>query len=432
MHKILEVLKKHWVPIAAIGGGILVWIYLRNSQSSSTAAPQTLAQGVTPQYYTQPSSGGGVAPSGSTGVDVSPTASVTQPSTSASGVPSSSPSIVPYISPSNVVSTPGSDTQLSATNNPYANQPNVNMGSDPFGIAPNIPASAIAAYNGPTKPGTSIISAIQAILTGKPSATPGGGATTADPALAAALSASQLPGGLAMLPSANPNLTSTAYTDLQRSQINGPGCCQVDSMGNGGPNSPCCQVSQATGENVTGAPTAASKVYQASVYCEGNHFNAGFFGTAADTTNCSGPTANGNLIGDLIGQYIPSPSTQTSLPSQGIGNLPPNWNSLTRDQQNAWASTGIVPSATQAPTTPTGNNNTALAGFIGNGNNFNQLPGVALTPGHPGTNSPIPGQQKTTQFPVSFPALPNTGAPDASQDPFNLFNPPIQSPYPVQ
>jgi hypothetical protein len=425
MHKILAILKKHWVPIVAIGGGILVWIYLRRSQSQSVA-PQTLAQGVTPQYYTQPSSGDGSTPTGSVGVDVSPGATVTQPGTSGSGVPSSSPAIIPYISPTQTTSDPGAGSQGDSLTNPFSNQPNLNRGSDPFGLAPTVPQSGIAAYNGPSQPGDNTISAIQAALTGNVASNPRGGATTVDPALVATLHAASLPGGLAMLPSNNPYLTSDAYTSLQRSIVNGPGCCQVDNMGNGGPNSPCCQVSQATGETATGAPTAASEVYRASVYCEGNHFNAGFFGTAPDTANCTGPNANGSLIGSLIGQYIPTPSAAAPLQAGfGIGNLPPNWNSLTRAQQDAWSQTGVVPPATS---TVQVSSNLGITNTGRTPVTPNNPPGTPINPSHPPGTSYL----GATPVPPGTPGAtmaPTVGNPDSNFLDNNFNLPPILSPF---
>jgi len=308
--------RKHYVALIAFAVVVGFWLYTRRNKSSSAAAPSYAA---TPNIqYSVPTNGVSAGNGGSSFVDTTGgVGSVNQPGTTSSGVPSANPAVVPYISPSNNIALPSPDTQASAFGNPYSNG------------APNS--------------GGGIISAIQAAITGVPASTPSGGATTVDPAIVNTLQAARIPGALAALPSNDPYLTSDAYTSLQRG-INQRICAD-------NPNSPGCQVATATGELATGSPTTASEVYRATVYCEGNNFNAGFFGSAPDSTNCTGPNPNGGLVASLITQFIPQSQPSTWGANSAVGNLPANWNQLTRDQQDAWSHTGVVPPGT-APIQP--------------------------------------------------------------------------------
>lgn len=318
MHKIAEFFKEHKLPLMIFGGVVVLYLYFRSSGASSTAAPAQNATAVplcadgTYNCY----SGGTVnssAPAssgGGTGTSVTPTpvTQYTGPVTATSPVTTSTPSTGATAPAAN------QSTQQAATANPYAINPSA------F-IAPNVAPNAIAAYNGPNT-GQPVISAIQAALSGKVSSTPGGGATSADPALLAALSVGQQPGGLAALPSQNPYLTSPGYTSLQQSILAGPGCCTPDANGNGGPNSPCCQVSIATGEIGTGTPTAASEAYKGGSYCEQNAFNVTEFGYAPDTTNCNGTVPTGSFIAGLIAQFTGPGSATSSNGSTGAPSGP--------------------------------------------------------------------------------------------------------------
>jgi len=219
------------------------------------------------------------------------------PNPSSSGVPALVPQTIPYNSPSTqTVLAPAPQSVTLSTTNPFSSSP--------------IPA-----------------------LNAKDNS-----------AAQVTLSVATSPGGLAALPYANLYLDQPNYEQTAASKYANE--CKLN------PNSPACQVAVLTGEIGTGVETPASVALNAANFCEQNYANASIFGTATDPS-CQGTTPTPGLIASILRNTVGTPAPPTATgPGFAVGNLPPNWNTLTRDQQSAYLATGIVPTSviTQNPT----------------------------------------------------------------------------------